>query len=245
MENITHKSYIKTLGSGSSGNCYVLYDSRGKFIILDMGLPFNEILKGISYDIENVSFALATHNHIADHTKSINNLINIGIQVYGNEDICLNYKHCNKIEKGKKYKIDGFFVQTFSLVHNKPNNAFIIDTIDGIRILYCTDTKYIPLVVNNVNCAMIECNHDDDVILENFINESYTRSHPEFHQSLEECVKYLKRIYSPKLINIMLIHLSESNSDKEKFKNIVKNELGLPVYIAKKNLIVELNNSEF
>ena len=143
-------------------------------------------------------------------------------------------------------RIGGFKVQNFELVHNVPNNAFIIDTIDGIRILYCTDTEYIPKRVKGVHYAIIECNHDLDCMVDNAMDNKFSMSHHEYHQSLDRCIDYLKKIYSVDLQGVVLWHLSNSNIDANKAAKRVKNELAFSnVYVAKPNLEIELNKSEF
>lgn len=163
---------------------------------------------------------------------------------YGNQDICNNHKGCNLLPR--LLKVGGFKIQNFELVHNVPNNAFIIDTIDGIRILYCTDTEYIPKLVRKVHYAIIECNHDTDYMIDNAMNDEYSMSHYENHQSLDNCIEYLKKIYSKDLQSVILWHMSESNIDANKAKQQVKNEIGLNnVFVAKKGLELELNKEEF
>ena len=78
---------IKTLSSGSHGNCLAIYDSRGKYILVDVGLPHKEILKALNYDLKDCCFVLASHDHFADHTKSLDYFIKLGIPCYGNQDI--------------------------------------------------------------------------------------------------------------------------------------------------------------
>lgn len=235
---------VKILGSGSSGNCLVIYDKHEKYVIIDVGLPYKDILKGLNYDLTNCVSILCTHNHIADHTKSLDYFIKLGVPCYGNQDICNNHKGCNLLPR--LLKVGGFKIQNFELVHNVPNNAFIIDTIDGIRILYCTDTEYIPKLVRRVHYAIIECNHDTDYMIDNAMNDEYSMSHYENHQSLDNCIEYLKKIYSKDLQSVILWHMSESNIDANKAKQQVKNEIGLNnVFVAKKGLELELNKEEF
>lgn len=235
---------MKILGSGSSGNCLVIYDKHGKYVIIDVGLPYKDILKGVNYDLTNCVSILCTHNHLADHTKSLDYFIKLGVPCYGNQDICNNHKGCNLLPR--LLKLGGFKIQNFELVHNVPNNAFIIDTIDGIRILYCTDTEYIPKLVRRVHYAIIECNHDYDCMIDNAVENVFSMSHHENHQSLNNCVEYLKEIYSPNLQAVILWHLSDNNINAETAKQRVQDELGFNnVNIAKKGLIIELNKEEF
>ena len=147
---------------------------------------------------------------------------------------------------GYALKIDGWKVQTFELVHNIPCNAFIVDTFDGIRILYCTDTVYIPKVVKNVNYAIIECNHDEEYMIDRMLDGKFSASRPEHHQDISDCIEYLKRIYSPNLQCVVLWHMSDSNICEKDALQRVKDELSFSnVVAASKGLIVELNKEEF
>lgn len=239
------KSKIQVLSSGSKGNCILVYDSRGKCVMLDMGVSWEDvILRKMYYDISSISMALATHNHKTDHTRSLSKCIKSGIPCYGNKDVCINHKGCNLIEK--MVKVDKWRVQTFELVHNVPNNAFIVDTFDGIRILYCTDTQYIPKVVKGVNYIIIECNYDENLIIDNICEGQDNRSQSENHQSLEQCILYLKKIYNKDLQAVILSHISETNGSPIYFQKRVKEELGFPnVFIADTGLEVDLLSEEF
>lgn len=235
---------LKILASGSSGNCALIYDSRGKCVMLDMGLPWQEILQGLNYDLASVSLALASHNHHSDHTKSIVHCINSGIPTFSNQDVCDHYKGCQLLDR--MIKVEGFKVQTFELAHNVPNNAFIVDTPDNIRVLYCTDTQYIPRRVKGVNIAIIECNYDNDTLLDNACEGVENRSQYENHQSLDTCIDYLKEIYNKDLTKIILWHPSSTNLNKNEAVQKVKNEIGLSeVYMAEKGLELEISNTEF
>lgn len=239
------KSCINILGTGSAGNCALVYDSRGKCVILDLGLSWEDVQKGLDYDVSCISAILLTHKH-SDHLKGVKEAISRGFSVYGNNDVCSNYNGCNELKMGYALKIDGWKIQTFELVHNVPCNAFIVDTFDGIRILYCTDTVYIPKVVKNVNYAIIECNHDDEYMLDRMLDGKFSASRPEHHQDIFDCIEYLKRIYNPNLQCVVLWHMSDSNIDEKKAVQRVKDELSFSnVVAASKGLVVELNKEEF
>ena len=193
--------------------------------------------------IGRLLFAATDERHI-DHVKSLDYFINLGIPCYGNKDVCDTHNGC--IELPKVLKVDGFKVQNFELVHSVPNNAFIIDTDDGIRILYCTDTKRIPKKVKGVHYAVIECNNDQDTIIDNEMEDVFTKSKPENHQSLCECVKYLKAIDKANLQCIVLWHMSMSNIDENKAVDTIKREVGFDnVVVADSGMEIEIQKSEF
>ena len=193
--------------------------------------------------IGRLLFAATDERHI-DHVKSLDYFINLGIPCYGNKDVCSIHKGC--IELPKVLKVDGFKVQTFELVHDVPNNAFIIDTDDGIRILYCTDTKRIPKKVKGVHYVAIECNNDQDTIIDNAMCDVFTKSRPENHQSLNECIRYLKAINNVNLQCIILWHMSMTNIDENKAIAMVKREVGFDnVVVADSGMEIEIQKSEF
>ena len=193
--------------------------------------------------IGRLLFAATDERHI-DHVKSLDYFINLGIPCYGNKDVCSIHKGC--IELPKVLKVDGFKVQTFELVHNVPNNAFVIDTDDGIRILYCTDTKRIPKKVKGVHYAIIECNYDQDTIIDNEMEDVFTKSKPENHQSIDECIRYLKAINNVNLQCIILWHMSMTNIDENKAIAMVKREVGFDnVVVADIGMEIEIQKSEF
>ena len=63
------------------------------------------------------------------------------------------------------------------------------------------------------------------------------------HFSLENAMKQLKN--SDDIKNIVLLHLSDSNSNAEEFKGEVQKLTGKPVYIADKGLKINLGRIEF
>ena len=54
---------LKCLGSGSSGNCYLL-STETETLILDCGIPVMEIKKGLDFDLRRVSGVVVTHSHL-------------------------------------------------------------------------------------------------------------------------------------------------------------------------------------
>ena len=193
--------------------------------------------------IGRLLFAATDERH-QDHVKSLDYFINLGIPCYGNKDVCSIHKGC--IELPNILKVDGLKVQTYEFVHDVPNNAFIIDTSDGIRILYCTDTQYIPKIVKRVNYVIIECNNNFDTIVDNAMEGDMTMSNFKEHQNINDCIEYLKRIYNVDLQQVVLWHLSSTNINPNEAVKRVRRELGFEnVVYAQRGLEIELVKSEF
>ena len=54
---------LKCIGSGSSGNCYLI-STENETLILDCGLPIKDIKKALNYDIRRISGVVVTHSHL-------------------------------------------------------------------------------------------------------------------------------------------------------------------------------------
>lgn len=53
----------RVISSGSKGNCYLIECSSEK-LILDIGVSWNEALKGLNYNIGGVQGILVSHEHL-------------------------------------------------------------------------------------------------------------------------------------------------------------------------------------
>lgn len=54
---------LKVVGSSSSGNSYVL-DCNGEVLLIELGLKWNDILRGLNFNIRNVVGVLVSHSHL-------------------------------------------------------------------------------------------------------------------------------------------------------------------------------------
>jgi phosphoribosyl 1,2-cyclic phosphodiesterase len=53
---------IDTLASGSSGNCYIVDDNHTK-IMIECGIPVNQIRKKRRFKVHEISGCLISHEH--------------------------------------------------------------------------------------------------------------------------------------------------------------------------------------
>lgn len=111
----------------------------------------------------------------------------------------------------QKTFVGGFTIQPFEVAHNVPNYGFLIVTPTKERIVFVTDAMGCPYNFKDIDCIMVECNHDDDTLIDNFVNAEQSRSHPENHMGLEDCIDFCNRNVSLGTKQIILIHLSHQN----------------------------------
>lgn len=55
---------LKTVATGSSGNCHLLIAENGETLILDCGVPIREIKKALGWNIRRVSGVIVSHSHL-------------------------------------------------------------------------------------------------------------------------------------------------------------------------------------
>lgn len=139
-----------------------------------------------------------------------------------------------------------FFITALPVPHSVECYSYIIEHDAFGKLLFCTDLSDFPYRVKDVTHLMIEANYDEEIVLNNAVkdhfNSSASRTHLEINQTIDIC----KRHYSPALQSIILLHLSNGNSNAAEFKKRVQEEIGIEnVYVADKGLEVELIKEEF
>ena len=77
------------------------------------------------------------------------------------------FEGCDIAYKG--LNLGGFKIYPFELHHNVPCIGFLIEMIDGHRLLYATDTYQIPYKFKNINTFLIESNYDLDIMSKKFL----------------------------------------------------------------------------
>lgn len=237
---------LKTLSSGSHGNSYIL-ECGNEQLLIELGISWKEILKGLNYDLSKIVCCLVSHKH-QDHlnTSAITNAIKYGLTVYSCADVNSIYPQVKVLKKGIKMRVGGFAIQAIPLYHDVPNYGYLIDHKDTGKILFATDTSQIPYRFKNLSQIFIEANNDFDEMVDNLCENEFSRSHSENHLELSDTIEFLKQNYSSDLQSITLIHLSQTNIDADKAVQRVKDELGFAnVKYAKSGLEITLNKSEF
>lgn len=235
---------LKCLASGSSGNAYIIECANEKMLI-ELGIGWKDVLRGLNYDLSNITACLVTHVH-NDHSKSVPNAIKSGLCVYSNKEVESIYKGAKVLTVGVKTQIGGFKVQPLIVPHNAMCYAYIITHEEMGKLVFVTDTADFRYKIRGVHHWIIECNHCEELMLEHALNNIYSMSASKNHLEIKQTIDVLKNNFCVDTQTIVLCHLSQGNADEKEFAQRVKNELVFSnVYIAKPNLEIGLNKSEF
>lgn len=167
------------------------------------------------------------------------------IPVYSNKETKAVFPDVVELSIKKKYRIGGFEVQCLEVPHNAQCYSFIIDCPDGMRILFITDCSYFKYKVKDVNVLMVETNYNQEVIVNNAGHDEWSSSASENHLSLEQAIEVIKRHKSRNLKTVIGLHLSNQNSDEQKFGERIFEETGIRAIFADSGMIVELKKEAF
>lgn len=234
---------LRVISSGSQGNSYII-ECEKETLLAELGVPFSDIMSSLNYNIPKVVGAIVSHQH-QDHANkgTIAKMLKYGIPVYSCEEAAHENKGVTIVKKGRKTSIGGFKIQPIPLQHSVQCFGFLVEHDEFGRLVFATDCSSFPYLIKNVNHFLIECNWSEDVLIDNMCNNEEMRSRHEQHLELENTVMALSANYSSSLQTILLLHLSNGNSNAEMFKNRVKEELGFfNVHIAEKGLTLQLQD---
>lgn len=223
---------LKCLGSGSSGNCYIL-ENDTEALIIEAGVRFKDVKIALDFNVSKIKCVIISHEH-GDHRKYWYEYVNAGIPVfepYRNDGNAMEFVDSR------------FIIQAFDLVHDVPCYGFLIYHPDMGRLVYITDTEYCKYRFKNLNHILVEANYSPDCMEP---TDNPKRHHVlTGHMSIGTAVEFLRANKSPELRNVVLLHLSESNSDETQFKAAAEKVVDYPVWVAGKGLEVELRELPF
>ncbi len=142
-----------------------------------------------------------------------------------------------------------FQIIPFEVKHDVPCSGYLIDHPDTGRILFLIDTYLCEYAFSDLNHIIIEANYADDILEDNIIRDI---EHPTKRERLLTShmeIKTTKAVLMAQDLsgvqNIILTHLSDRNSDEEKFVDEIKAITGRPVCAGKPGLSIDLNKKPF
>ncbi|MFZ5815354.1 MAG: MBL fold metallo-hydrolase [Bacillota bacterium] len=229
---------IQVLASSSSGNCYLLRDG-GAPLLLECGLRFQEIRQGVGFGLSSLAGCLVSHEH-GDHARAVRDMIKAGVDVYASsgtwEALGVTGHRARTIKALQKVQIGPWTVLPFETVHDAAEPLGFLIASAGGKVLYLTDSSYCKYRFQGLTHIMIECNHSMDLLRQAVESGAIPLAHKNRvlrnHMSLERCLETLRANDLSTVQEIHLLHLSDQNSDADRFKRAVAAATGKPVYVA-------------
>ncbi len=219
---------IKTIASGSKGNCTIVLCEETNLII-DMGISYLTLKRSLeenSLSFSDFSGILITHCH-KDHIKGLSSLVKkTNLNVYIPEEMYeslkeyIPYPKCIFVED--EFNINDVKIELIHTSHDAPYSVGFIIKHENKSLVYVTDTgyinrKYLSKMVGK-DAYIIESNHDEVMLMDGpyprFLKERVISDRG--HLSNRTTAKYLKKIIGENTKNIVLAHLSQQNNTEVK-----------------------------
>lgn len=244
---------LKIIGTGSKGNAYVL-ENEHEALLIEAGVNIKEIKKALDFDYSKVAGCIVTHEHM-DHAKSMHDLMLLGIDVYASYGT-IKARHlvdefrAKELFNKKSIEIGNFKILPFDVKHDAAQPlGFLIEHPDCGKVLFLTDTYYCKYTFPGLNNIIIEANYSKEIIDKKYGPDSYK----EFlrdrilqsHFSLANCKDMLKANDLRQVNNIVLIHLSDSNSDEKQFHKEVYELTYKNVHVASNGMVIPFYKTPF
>ena len=246
--NLDFNMKFEVLASGSRSNGYILYNQK-EALVLEAGVSLLKVKKALDFNLKIIRGCLVTHSH-SDHAKHIRQYADAGIPVMAPGEVFDQPHHrYYSLSPGKGYKTGGFRIIPFRVSHDVPCFGYLIDHSNTGKILFLSDTYLCEYVFPSLNQVIIEANYADDILEENiFRGEEHPSKQARLlltHMELQTTKKVLMAQDLSKVLNIVLIHLSDKNSDEARFVREVSALTGKQVFAARKGLTIQLTQKPF
>lgn len=230
---------LQVIGTGSSGNCYVLRagGAHGQALLLDAGLPVMQIVRAVK-GWRSVVGCLITHEHL-DHAKSAEEIAKYGIRTYATQGTIDaiprigRLTQLNRAERRRSITVGDFTVMAFDTEHDaaEPVGWLIRYEPTGETALYATDTYYLRHTFPGVHYWIVECNYAENILQTQLeageLAEELRGRLIKSHMSLRRLCDALEANDLTETRAIVLVHLSDERSDEKTMVEIVKDYAGI------------------
>ena len=218
---------LHVLGSSSSGNCYLFQSEKtGEVLAVEAGVKFNKVKKVLDFNLNSIVGCIVSHEH-GDHAKCVGDFINACIPCYMSQGTkhALGFsssywaKGLLPFEQGV---INGFRVIPFPVQHDAAEPyGYLIRHEECGTVLFATDTYFLKYKFPGLNNVMLECNYSKEILDANFTagridKKRYERT-IKSHMSYDNCLLTLQANDLSQVCNILLLHLSDNNSNATEF----------------------------
>lgn len=217
-----------SLSASSKGNCYIL-QSEDQLLCIDLGISWKKIKDFLAKEQllpSQIIGACISHEH-NDHARGIPTFqkelsLPVHCNFYTAEALCEIYAtalHCKIFTNEEKFILGPFSITPFGLAHDASDPVGFRVVCGSYQLAICTDLGFIhPGITHylrDLDALVIESNHDIELVKTSQRPDLYKQRVLSRcgHISNKECARLLTQIYTSRLKNIVLAHLSEDCND--------------------------------
>lgn len=230
---------IQCLGSSSAGNAYRISDGHTA-ILLEAGFPYKSIQRALLFRMTDIAGCLITHEH-GDHSRAAADVMRAGIPVYtsrGTADaLSLSGHRLRPVPPLEPLTLGTWTIMGFGVEHDAAEPfGWLLANQDGDKLVFLTDSYYCRYKFSNLTHIMVECNYSIDIVnrrvLAGELHPAQEKRLLRSHFSLEHVKEFLKANDTRNVEEIWLLHLSDGNSDAERFQREIMELTGAIVRVA-------------
>lgn len=225
-------------------------ETDSEALLMEAGCRLQEVLEAIDHDLQKIQGCIITHEH-GDHAKHAQRYQERGIRIMSSKGTLEKINLPGRILHAEhKYKAGGFTILPFNVQHDAAEPfGYLIHHQEMGTVLFATDTVRIDYDFEGLNNIMIEANYSDEIADEQIrvgnLRAYQHRRTEQSHMSLETCRRTLHRLDLSQVNTIVLIHLSDGNSNAEDFRRTIEAETGKLVHIADRGMQIPFNKTPF
>lgn len=244
---------LHILGSSSHGNGYILQSETGESLIVECGIALANVKKALAWRLSGVTAAVVSHHH-GDHAKFVREYSRAGIRILAPGEVIDKYApmpFARKLDVDRGYAVGNFRIRTLPMTHSNNDGTpcecfgYIIEHPEMGRTLFATDTVALPCAVRGLNHVMIEANYDDDILTANIDSGDVDASERDrlrlSHMEIKTVERMVQMLDLSHVNEIILLHLSARNADRETFAERIAAATGKPAHIARPGNIIDYN----
>lgn len=246
---------LRVLGSSSRGNGYLLRaEKTGEVLAIEAGVKLSEVKKALDFNVKSIVGCIISHEH-GDHAGQLVRYLHANIDCYMSHGTAeaVGWEGAwglHTLRPMERRQIGSFEVMPFPVQHDaKEPFGWLIKHEECGVVLFATDTYYLKYRFDGLSNWLIECNYMQEVLERNYeaglIAPSRRDRVLKSHLSYETLQETLAANDLSKTNNIVLLHLSDDNSDEAAMVNGIAAATGKNVVAAKKGLVVELNKTPY
>lgn len=246
--------HLHVLGSGSDRNGYLLTNGE-ETLIIECGIRLSTVKKSLDYKMNSIVGCVLSHEH-NDHAGYLQSYLKAGIKVMAPEDtlkaknVTENLHFAKAVKPGKGYKAGNFKIIPFKAHHDVTCFGYHIHHPETGNIMFLTDSFMTEYKFDDLSHMLIEANYADVIlernIIEGRVNAAMRPRLLATHMEIATCRDTILANNLSQVRNILLLHLSNGNSDAEEFVRTIREATGIPnVFAAAKDMIIELNKEPF
>lgn len=250
---------LHIIGSSSQGNAYAL-EGRKEILLIEAGCRMALVNQAINWQIGKVVGCVISHEH-GDHMGHVKEYSGLGFPIYAPpeaakknwaKDQWMNPTRVHTAEcvdgiPAESIRLGEFLISPFDVPHDGTQCfGYEIQHPELGNLVFLTDFQYCPYTFRNHNLhhILVEANYSRDCLN---LDQPNVQHVLEGHAELTTTVGFVRENATDSLRNVVLLHLSDSNSNEKDFVEAVQKVVptGVSVHVATPGKTIHLYKDVF